>query len=985
MTPERYQRICQLFDEALELAPAQRAAFMADACGADVELRAEVEKLLAGMETAADYLSRPAMDVAAEMLAEQQQQPPSVLGQQISHYQIISLLGAGGMGRVFLARDTRLGRQVALKLLPPQYTQDAERVHRFQTEAKAASALNHPNILTIHDVGEVAGKQFIATEYVEGQTLRQLLQHGPAPATQVIEIALQLADALAAAHNAGIIHRDIKPENVMLRPDGYVKVLDFGLAKLLEKDEGGRMKGEKERLLHPSSLIPHPSTTPGKVMGTISYMSPEQALGQPLDPRTDIFSLGVVLYELLSGVQPFRGNSEAATYNAILNLTPPSLTKTIEHLPLEFAAIIERTLDKDRDLRYQTAADLRAALKRLQRASSSNSRAAAVPTAQASSWQWRWSLGAAALLVVGGAFFWWWQLNPVVTEAPRVLSSPLPRNASFTPQTDLTGTEYFPTLSPDGKTLIYAGQEAGNWDLWQQPVGQRERVNLTKDSLETDTQPAFSPDGKQVAFRSARGGGGLFVLELASGAVRKISNEGFNPTWSADGTEIAYGTVSVVQVEGRALSQLWAVQVTSGARRLVTSQDAVQPAWSPTGKRIAFWGVHQNSSIGNLWTIPANGGAPVRVTNNAAIDWNPGWSADGKYLYFISDRSGSMNLWRVAIDENTGQVLGAPEPATTPATDMLHVSLAREGRHLVYVQRAKQRHLQALAFDPVKATVHGEPTFITRGTGFATHPNVSPDGQWLAYSSSGSPQEDIFIIRTDGTGLRQLTNDAAKDRLPRWSPDGQRLAFYSDRESRQEIWAIAVQGQAAPEQLTFVSSSGRAVFPTWSPDGNTLAYYLFGQGSFLFDLRKPWSQQTPQPMGVGGKLEPDLGVWDWSPDGRKFACIKFHPGTQQSSVVVYTLATPDAAPRLDLIAENADYPVWLNDNQRLLFTRAGKIYVADTQSKTTRELFAPALGNTAEYCTPAPDNRTIYFSLTSTETDIWLATLSATSAPLLKP
>jgi Tol biopolymer transport system component len=962
MTPERYQQICQLFDEALELAPEQRAAFLDEVCGDDVALRAEVEKFLVGLEPAEDFLARPAMDVAAELLA-QQHQTPSLLGQQISHYQIIALLGAGGMGRVFLARDTRLGRQVALKLLPVQYTRDTERVRRFQTEAKAASALNHPNLLTIHDVGEADDQHFIATEYVEGQTLRQLLQRGPVPATQVIEIALQLADALAAAHQAGIVHRDIKPENVMLRPDGYVKVLDFGLAKLTEGNNP-----------HSTIRTPHSLTEQGRVMGTISYMSPEQALGQPLDARTDIFSLGVVLYELLSGVQPFRGDSEAATYNAILNLTPPALTKTIEQVPLELAAIIERTLEKDRDLRYQTAADLRAALKRLQRDSSSNSRAAAVPTAKASPWRWR--LGAAALLVAGGALFWWWRLPPTVTEAPRALSSPLPRNVSFTPQTDLTGTEYFPTLSPDGKTLIYASLEAGNWDLWQQTVGQRKRVNLTKDTPEMDTQPAFSPDGKQVAFRSERDGGGLFALELASGAVRKISNEGFNPTWSADGTEIAYGTVSVTQVEGRALSQLWAVQVASGAKRLVTSQDAVQPAWSPTGNRIAFWGVHQNSSQASLWTIPASGGTPVRISDKAAIDWNPCWSADGKYLYFISDRSGSMNLWRVVIDETTGQPLDAPEPATTPATDMLHVSLAREGRQLAYVQRTKQRHLQALAFDPVKATVRGEPKFITRGTGFATHPNVSPDGQWLAYSSSGSPQEDIFMIRTDGTGLRQLTNDAAKDRLPRWSPDGQRITFYSDRESRQEIWARAVTGNGDLEQLTFVGSSGRAVFPTWSPDGKALAYYLFGQGSFLFDLHKPWAQQTPQPIGVGGKLEPDLGVWDWSPDGRKLACIKFRPGTQPSSVVVYTLATPDAAPRLDLIAENAEYPIWLNDNQHLLFTRAGKIYVTDTQSKTTRELFAPAVGNSAEYCTPAPDNRIIYFSLASTETDIWLATFS---------
>jgi Tol biopolymer transport system component len=870
------------------------------------------------------------------------------------------------MGQVYLARDTRLQRQVALKLLPAAFTQDAERVRRFEQEAQAASALNHPNILTIYDFGQIgergAGLHYLATEFVEGQTLRQLLQNGPLPSEQVRDIALQLADALAAAHNAGIIHRDLKPENIMRRPDGYLKLLDFGLAKLTENQ------------------VPQSLTEPGKVMGTISYMSPEQALGQNVDQRTDIFSLGVVLYELLSGVSPFKGSSEAATYNAILNHTPPALTPV--QAPPELAAILERALEKDPELRYQTVADLKAALKRLQRDSTSHERAPAVPKTKVA--RRGWLVTAAALLLVlgGGAVFWWW-MHRSASEHRLSTVTASPRIISVTPQTDVAGAEYFPTLSPDGKTLIYASQEAGNWDLWRQTIGQRERMNLTKDSPADDTHPAFAPDGQRLAFRSGREGGGLFVMELAGGVVRKIVSEGFNPTWSADGTELAYSTVSVTQIEGRAISQLWAVRVDTGEKRLVTSQDAVQPAWSPTGQRIAFAGVYQNSSLSNLWTIPASGGTPVRITNGPSIDWNPSWSPDGKYLYFISDRSGGMNLWRVALDEATGQVLSAPDPATTPAAEMMHLSLARDGRHLAYVQRTKQRHLQALAFDPVTATVRRAPVVLTRGTGFATHPRVSPDGMWLAYSSSGSPQEDIYVIRTDGTALRQLTNDAAKDRLPRWSPDGRRVAFFSDRDGKHEIWDVAVQGSAVPTQLTFVGKSGRAVFPTWSPDGKTLAYYLFGQGSFLFAPDKPWEQQTPQPIGLNGKLEPDLGVWDWSPDGRKIACVKFRPnGQPAATIVVYSLATPNAAPQLELIAENADYPVWLNDNQRLLFTRVGTLWLADLRTKTTQEVYAPAVGKAAEYGALAPDNHTIYFSLASSEADIWLASWSVTDDPV---
>ncbi len=670
---------------------------------------------------------------------------------------------------------------------------------------------------------------------------------------------------------------------------------------------------------------------------------------------------------------PSNGESEAATYNAILNSVPPALTKTLANLPSELAAIIERALEKDCEVRYQTAADLRAALKRLQRDSTSHSAAVATPAANVFGLFNRRGLLAAVLLCVAGSGAYlsraWWLARPVNQPTPAATFA-LPRNISFSQLTDQAGVEYFPTLAPDGKTLVFASQASGNWDLWRQTVGQHERVNLTKDSPSDDTQPAFAPDGKQIAFRSSRAGGGLFVLDLSSGAVKKIVNEGFNPTWSADGAEIAYGTTSITVVEGRANSQLWAVRVASGEKRLVTAQDAVQPAWSPTGARIAFW-----SDRAHLWTISASGGAPVNVTNKAAIDWNPCWSADGKYLYFISDRSGSMNLWRSALDEATEQVLGTPEPATTPALEMLHLSSARAGGQMAYVQRAKQRRLQALPFDPVSAKVRGAPVFVTQGTGLATHPSVSPDGQWLAYSSSGGPQEDIYLIRSDGTGLRQLTNDAAKDRLPRWSPDGKRVAFFSDREGQNEIWAVAPAGNGTPEQLTFVGGSGRAVFPTWSPDGNMLAYYLYGQGSFLFDLRKPWAQQTPQPIAVAGKLEDDLGVWAWSPDGAKLACVKFRSGTQQLSVAVYSLATPAAAPRLEISAENGDYPTWLNDSQHLLFTLTGKLYLTDLRAGTTRELFAPARDEAAEYPVLARDNRTIYYSLASTEADIWLLKL----------
>ena len=348
MTPERYQRIGQLFAEALDHPSEKRAAFLEESCGQDADLRAAVEKMLAGFSDAGDFFARPALDVAAELLAQQQAQP-ALLGKQISHYQVLSLLGAGGMGQVYLARDTRLQRQVALKLLPAAFTQDAERVKRFEQEAQAASALNHPNILTIHDFGQTdatnGGLHFIATEYVEGQTLRQLLQAGVLPHAQVIEIALQLADALAAAHQAGIIHRDIKPENIMRRPDGYVKVLDFGL-------------GVFKPLWQPlgKNGIPLAHTLPS----SIRHFTPEHINRIPFSPQSDLFSLGTILYELLTGHAAFSGASLYEICAAITCDTPTPLPATA---PQALRTVISQLLEKDLTQRIPTAYALLEALR----------------------------------------------------------------------------------------------------------------------------------------------------------------------------------------------------------------------------------------------------------------------------------------------------------------------------------------------------------------------------------------------------------------------------------------------------------------------------------------------------------------------------------------------------------------------------------------------------------------------------------------------
>jgi eukaryotic-like serine/threonine-protein kinase len=378
MIPERWQRVEALFEEAVARPVESRAVFLEEACAGDDLLRHEVEMLLASDQEAESGLEEIAPGVAAKWAVENDHR--DLAGQMLGRYKILAHLASGGMGEVYLAQDTTLDRKAALKLLPRQFTQDADRLRRFEQEARAASALNHPNIVTIYEIGEWGGTRFIATEYIEGETLRK----PRLPVTAVLDIGCQTAGALAAAHAADIVHRDIKPANIMLRPDGYIKVLDFGLAKLT------------------SARVQTDLTDPGRVMGTINYMSPEQALGQPLDHRTDIFSLGVVLYEIATGHCPFAGKNDVATCDRILHQAIPPMQEFAPSLPVELDQVTRRALEKDPGRRYQTASDLREDLQRLAQGSSPTEAGRGASNARRIAGRWRSArVVAMAALVVG--------------------------------------------------------------------------------------------------------------------------------------------------------------------------------------------------------------------------------------------------------------------------------------------------------------------------------------------------------------------------------------------------------------------------------------------------------------------------------------------------------------------------------------------------------------------------------------------------------
>ena len=610
MRAERFRQIDELFDAALEKDAGARAAFLNSACTGDDELRAEVESLLAAHGRAENFIESPAMEVAARASAALSGVTAEV-GRRIGPYKILSLLGAGGMGEVYLAEDARLNRRVALKLLPAGFTKDPERVRRFEREARAASALNHPNIVTIHDIGESDNTHFIATEFVEGRTLRRLIADGDLKTEEMLNVAAQIAEALAAAHAAGIIHRDIKPENIMLRPDGYAKVLDFGIAKLTERTSSSPTTRR--------DLSEAAQTETGAVLGTIAYMSPEQSLGQKLDQRTDVFSLGVILYEMLTGEHPFRGATNAATFDRILNHDPPTPNIRDAEAAPELTRVVCRALEKDRELRHQTASDLRAELKRLQRALDSSPSvsgkfmAGARLSRPARSLSGRTAgLALASLVVLVAAIGVYFALRRTASPKWEATAAAPAANINFTQLTDQPGQELSPSLAPDGKAVIYAARASDDWDIYWQRVGGRNPRNLTEDSPADDTHPALSPDGEHIAFRSEREKGGIFVMGATGESVRRLTDFGFYPTWSPDGREVAVSTEGFTDpnVRGLGPSMVWIINVTTGEKRQLTDAktgDAAQPAWSPSGARIAYWGKHKGGQR-DIWTIPARDG-----------------------------------------------------------------------------------------------------------------------------------------------------------------------------------------------------------------------------------------------------------------------------------------------------------------------------------------------------------------------------------------
>jgi eukaryotic-like serine/threonine-protein kinase len=890
---------------------------------------------------------------------------PDPADRTLSHYRIVRALGAGGMGEVFVAHDTKLGRDVALKILPASMAADPDRRERFAREARAIAALNHPNIVTVHSVEEAPapdpgqpGVTFLTMELIEGRTLADLLPAKGLPLDQLLKLAIPLADAVGAAHAKGITHRDLKPANVMVTSDGRVKVLDFGLAKL--RDEAPRAEGSV------TTLEPQPLTGEGRIVGTVTYMSPEQAEGKTVDHRSDIFSLGVMLYEMATGERPFKGDSNVSTLSSILRDTPRAVTDLNPGLPRDLAKLIRRALTKDPEHRFQSAKDLRNELEELkQDLDSGELSAVAVPSPAGRGRPrvvWMWA-GVGAVLVTCA-----WL---AITYLSPGESAPPPVQATFTHVTSAAGIETSPGLSPDGKWLVYAS--AG--DIFLQSVGGQVPINLTKDEPAADYQPAFSPDGERIAFGSARGGGGVFVMSKTGESVRRLTTSGFNPAWTPDGRFVVYGSATTMDPDDRTIiSEGWKVDVESGQSTRISAGDFVQPAVSPNGQRIAFWALPVTAEApltfsGNdrdLWTMRLDGSDRVRVTDDAATDWSPVWSEDGRYLYFASDRGGSMNLWRVAIDEVSGRVSGSFQAITTPSTWLGFISRSSDGRRLAYAAYDFAQNLSRVPLDPVPGKVTGSAEAVTSGTMVWARPDAAPDGATVAFTSSRR-QEDLFVARKDGSGswkLAQVTNDVARDRSPRWSPDGTQIAFYSNRSGRFSLWTVNVDGSGLRER---VSMPMTLLYPLWSPpDGSRMmATQIASRRNYIFTLGETVVSQPTETLPPFPEADAAFTAMSWSPDGRKVAGY----ASRNTTVWVYSL---DSKTYTRIVP--GALPVWLADSRRLIYTAGSRLHMVDTVTKESREILALP-GESLSYPAIGRDDRWLYYTHATTGADIWLMTI----------
>ena len=774
-------------------------------------------------------------------------------GTRLGPYEIVAALGAGGMGEVYSARDPRIGRDVAIKVLPAAFTGDAERLRRFQQEARAAGALNHPNLVALYDVGSSDTGPYLVTELLDGEPLRDRLRRGPVAERDALGWIRQIAHGLSAAHGRGIVHRDLKPENVFLLRDGRVKILDFGLAKV----EPPAFEPAADTATAAVAL-----TQAGIALGTVGYMAPEQIRGLPAGPPADVFALGTVIYEILTGGHPFRRQTSVETLNAILNETPAVPASVSAGL----ARIITRCLEKDPQQRFQSAADVAFALD----AASDDPAPARARRGGAI----KLSVAIAAILMTAVSTLWFVASRRDAGTAPRA-PAPSTTAVRMTPFLSSDAIAKQPAWSPAGNLIAYVSDAAGNDDVWISDTTGGSPVNLTSASRGADGWPAWSPDGKRLAFYSERDGGGIFTMTSLGSSVRRVVPlkpgilYAFSLSWARDDSLVYTG------FDGSGFKRVYRVPAAGGDAVCVSCgvhAEGRAGELSPSGEYLAFL----SGPIGpraDLFVAHLPTGRIRQITNRADA---PHWSPDGRHLLFISDREGPSDLWQLAIAADDGAPAGDPRRLTS-ALDVTAFALAPDGKQILAVKEQSTSHLVTLPL--------------------------------------GRPLSSL-------AGAVHLTSGPVSDRRGRWAGDGRSIFFESVRRGSLDIWRLAVPGDR-PERLT--TADGSELRPRPSPDGTWVAFDIVDRrGEFTHVMRADGSQIHPLNE-AWLKTHSQVCCADWSPDGGRLAVATATGGATRSSGIAIAAfdraaGTASAVRHLtDLPGGTPQYARWSPDGRFLVY------------------------------------------------------------------